>query len=77
VTLQYVRFLELAFCGHTYVIEDVGQRIRTALMSFLMDLPMVRKEASHNMKKHMIAPLEKAINESPVLKRMREKQPGG
>lgn len=27
VTMQYVRFLELAFPGHTFVIEDVGQRI--------------------------------------------------
>jgi hypothetical protein len=62
---------------YDFPTQQYGQRIRTALMSFLMDLPMVRKEASHNMKKHMIAPLKKAINESPVLKRMREKQPGG
>jgi putative NADPH-quinone reductase len=27
LTVQYVRFLELAFPGHTFVIEDVGQRI--------------------------------------------------
>ena len=27
VTMQYVRFLELAFPSHTFVIEDVGQRI--------------------------------------------------
>ena len=27
VTMQYVRFLELAFPAHTFVIEDVGQRI--------------------------------------------------
>ena len=25
--MQYVRFLELAFPSHTFVIEDVGQRI--------------------------------------------------
>jgi multimeric flavodoxin WrbA len=27
ITMQYVRFLELAFPSHTFVIEDVGQRI--------------------------------------------------
>ncbi|MHB8164997.1 MAG: NAD(P)H-dependent oxidoreductase, partial [Methanoregula sp.] len=27
VTMQYVRFLELAFPEHTFLIEDVGQRI--------------------------------------------------
>ena len=27
ITLQYVRFLELAFPAHTFVVEDVGQRI--------------------------------------------------
>ncbi|NMB79322.1 MAG: hypothetical protein GYA23_09550 [Methanomicrobiales archaeon] len=30
VTMQYVRFLELAFPGHTFIVEHVGQRI-TAL----------------------------------------------
>lgn len=27
ITLQYVRFLELAFPAHTFVVEDVGRRI--------------------------------------------------
>ena len=27
ITMQYVRFLELAFPSHTFVIENVGQRI--------------------------------------------------
>jgi hypothetical protein len=29
VTMQYVHFLELAFPDHTFIIEDVGQRIHT------------------------------------------------
>jgi multimeric flavodoxin WrbA len=51
---------------------DTAKRVRTALLSFFLDLPPVKKEAVQNMKKHMIQPFEKVFSDSPVLKKRRE-----
>jgi len=52
--------------------KEYGKRIRTALFSFFLDLPPVRKEAVQNMKKHMIQPFGRVFTDSPVLIRVKE-----
>lgn len=61
---------------YDFPTRQYWQRIWTALQSFLMGLHMVQKEASGTMKKQVIGPPEKAIAQSPVLERLKEKVPG-
>jgi len=51
--------------------KQYGRWVKTTLLSGLLDLPPIRKEAVRNMKQHMIKPFEKVFTTSPVLKRMR------
>jgi len=58
---------------YDFPTRQYGQRIRTAVIAFFLDLPPIRRDAAKTLKEHMIAPLEKAIRESPVLANMKGK----
>ena len=48
---------------------NYSQRIGTRIFSFILDIPKIRREAQKNMAGHMLHPLIKAVEESPVLEK--------
>ncbi len=51
--------------------KQYGRRVKTTLLSCLLDLPPIRKETVRTMKQHIIKPFAKVFTTSPVLKRMK------
>jgi hypothetical protein len=52
---------------------NYSQRIGTRMLSLVLDVPKIRRQAQRDLASHMLNPLKKAVEESPVLEKRKAK----